>query len=96
MTNYPSIVSGYPGDKPLQQWWSSDGVRYTETYQIFYRNDSTSGMSGSPVWYDRSGPYAMAIHAYGIHGSFPHSVYNHGTRITQSVFNNLVAWRNAL
>jgi len=96
LTNYPAIVSGYPGDKPLQQWWSSDTIRYTGTYQLFYRNDSIGGMSGSPVWYDRNGPYAMAIHAYGLHGSSPHNAYNHGTRITQGVFNNLIAWRNAL
>lgn len=103
LTNYPAIISGYPGDKPLQQWWSSDTIRVTGTYQLFYPNDTTGGMSGSPVWYDRNGPtaaekgpYAIAIHAYGIHGSSPHSIYNHGTRITQSVYNNLIAWRNAL
>jgi glutamyl endopeptidase len=95
LTNYPAIISGYPGDKPLQQWWSSDTVRVTETYQLFYPNDTIGGMSGSPVWYDRNGPYAMAIHAYGLHGSSPHSAYNHGTRITQAVYNNLVAWKNA-
>lgn len=95
MNDYPTTISGYPGDKPLQQWQSSDKVRATETRQVFYSNDTAGGMSGSPVWYDRNGPYAMAIHAYGTHGSFPHSSYNHGTRIVKPVFDNLLSWKNA-
>jgi glutamyl endopeptidase len=95
---------GYPGDKsPSQsQWIGADEVNYTGTQQVYYRTDTYGGESGSAVWYDRPsgttgslGPYAYAIHAYGIHGSYPHTI-NHGTRITQSVFNNLIAWRAAL
>ena len=58
-------------------------------------------MSGSPVWEDwwsgnRSrGAYVNAIHAYGTHGLSPHSLYNHGTRITSTVFRNLLNWKNA-
>ena len=66
--------------------------------QVFYPNDTTGGMSGSPVYYDRPGcgTCSMAIHAYGFpHGGFPHNVYNHGTRITQAKFNNLQAWNAA-
>jgi len=37
----------------------------------------------------------MGIHAYGTHASFPHSTYNHGTRIVPPVFNNLLNWKNA-
>jgi glutamyl endopeptidase len=37
----------------------------------------------------------MAVHAYGTYGSPPFSTNNHGTRITQDVFNNLTAWKNA-
>lgn len=95
LNDYPATISGYPGDKPLQQWQSSDKVRATETRQVFYANDTAGGMSGSPVWYDRAGPYAMAIHAYGTHGTFPHSGYNHGTRIVKGVFDNLLSWKNA-
>jgi len=97
-TNYPSIVQGYPGDKPLEQWFSADKVWTVTTRQLFYRNDTIGGMSGSPVWYDlgTSGPYLIGIHAYGTHGVAPHSTYNHGTRITSEVFNNLTNWKNAL
>src|SRR5262249_32066594 len=89
-------------DKPLEQWKSTDQIRLTQTRQLFYYNDTVGGFSGSPVYYNRSigSPYCvryctMAIHAYGLHGSAPHTVYNHGTRIVEPVFNNLRAWRDA-
>lgn len=93
-TNFPSIIGGYPGDKPLTQWTSSDRVRALSTRQAFYLNDTFGGQSGSAVWYDGNGPYMYAIHAYGTHGAGNHAVYNHGTRLVAAVFNNLVAWRN--
>jgi glutamyl endopeptidase len=37
----------------------------------------------------------MAIHTSGVYNGPPFSANNHGTRITQAVFNNLMAWRNA-
>ena len=91
----PAIVSGYPGDRPSTQWWASDIVRLSYPEQIFYRNDTHEGMSGSPVWTDRPGVYAMAIHGYGLHGASPHSIYNHGKRFTSASFTNLMNWRNA-
>jgi glutamyl endopeptidase len=101
----PSIILGYPGDKsPTQsQWVGVDRVRVTQTNQVFYKTDTFGGQSGSAVWEDRpsgslycaNGPCAYAIHAYGLHGAVPHSDHNHGTRITQSVYNNLVTWSNA-
>jgi glutamyl endopeptidase len=93
--NLPAIVQGYPGDKPLTQWASSDKIRTISSRQVFYSNDTYGGMSGSAVWYDRNGPYMIGIHAYGTHGSGAHSLYNHGTRIVSAVFNNLLNWRNA-
>lgn len=95
-TGFPSIVQGYPGDKPLDQWLSADRVATVTTRQLFYRNDTVGGMSGSPVWYDLNGPYLIGIHAYGTHGIAPHSTHNHGTRITTEVANNLTSWKNAL
>ena len=47
--NKPSIIQGYPGDKPLEQWFSADKVRATTSRQVFYNNDTIGGMSGSPV-----------------------------------------------
>lgn len=92
--NLPSIVQGYPGDKPLTQWLSADKVWQASSRQVFYRNDTTGGMSGSAVWYDRNGPYIIGIHAYGKHGSGNHRNYNHGVRIVRDVFNNLRSWKN--
>jgi glutamyl endopeptidase len=105
LNNTPSIILGYPGDKsPTQsQWLSVDKTRVTQERQVFYKNDTFGGMSGSAVWEDRpagsafcsNGPCAYAIHAYGLHGGSPHSNHNHGTRIVKAVFDNLIAWRNA-
>ena len=99
--NTPSIITGYPGDKPLQMWQSADKIRGTTTRQLFYTNDTVGGMSGSAVWEDfwssnvSRGPYAIAIHAYGPYGSGLRGTYNHGTRITSAVFSNLLNWKNA-
>jgi len=103
LTNLSTTISGYPGDKAFGTMWRSrDQVRVTQERQIFYLNDTIGGMSGSPVYQNRaagssfcSGQCAMGIHAYGLHDAAPHSNNNHGTRITQPVFNNLIAWRNA-
>lgn len=91
---FPTIVGGYPGDRPLTQWQGSDRVRTYSARQAFYRNDTFGGMSGSAVWYDGNGPYMFGIHAYGTHGSGSHALYNHGVRLVSAVFNNLVAWKN--
>jgi glutamyl endopeptidase len=102
LTGLSTRIAGYPGDKPLTQWRSDDNVDATTTRQVFYQNDTVGGMSGGPVYrYGSSGSVCpgycgMAVHAYGIHGTGYHAKYNHGTRITQSVFNNLLSWRNAL
>lgn len=101
-----TLVSGYPGDKPLGQQWRGDNVSrtvaVTQTEQIFYSNDTIGGMSGSAVYQYRAsgssyctGYCSMAIHAYGLHAAYPHSSYNHGTRITQAKFNNLQSWKAA-
>lgn len=95
-------IQGYPGDKPQTQWRSNDFVRATETFQVFYDNDTLGGMSGSPVWQNRpagssfcSGVCGMAIHAYGTHGSGNHSLHNHGTRNTQAKSDLYLSIRSA-
>lgn len=97
MKNFPEAITGYPGDKSLEQWQSHDKVRQSNKKQIFYRNDTIGGMSGSPIWFDKGtkGPYGIGIHAYGLHGTGAHSTLNHGTRITEARFNNLLNWINA-
>lgn len=97
LTGLPANINGYPGDKPLTQWRSSDRVRVSQAQRVFYQNDTVGGMSGSPVWYNRPGcgACAMAVHGYGVYGEPPFSTNNHGARITQDAANNLVAWRDA-
>ena len=57
LNNTPSIILGYPGDKaqdPKQtQWVAVDKTRVTQERQVFYKNDTFGGMSGSAVWEDR-------------------------------------------
>lgn len=92
-------VTGYPGDKPSQQWMSYDSVRASATNNIYYQNDTVGGMSGSPVWQLRGstaafcagGPCAMAIHTNGLYGSGLTASNNSGTRITQAKFTTFMS-----
>ncbi|MCI0735051.1 MAG: hypothetical protein L0Y50_02055 [Beijerinckiaceae bacterium] len=72
-------------------------MRVSQVRRVFYQNDTIGGQSGAPVYYNRTGCgiCSMAVHAYGTYNGPPFSTNNHGTRITQSVFNNLQAWKNA-
>jgi glutamyl endopeptidase len=102
LTGSPATVTGYPGDKPFgTNWTHSLSIAVNGNDQLFYLIDTAPGQSGSPVWKQEqpglcSGGCGMAIHAYGLHGTTPpHSDHNHGTRITEARFNNLINWRNA-
>lgn len=98
LKHQPTIIQGYPGDKPsATQWLSADKVRCEGTHNIYYKNDTAGGMSGSPIWNDGKfdGPYAIGIHAYGVFGtSGCKSKFNSGTRIRKAVSNNMKAWRD--
>lgn len=108
LVNVPNEVAGYPGDKPNGTMWLARdcaGTRFSflqcvvkagTADSIFYPNDTFGGMSGSPVFY-RFGPCypcGMAIHTTGLHGSGPHSTFNHGTRINPTVFSFLNTVKN--
>ena len=101
LTGVEQRVNGYPADKPMTQWRNDDQIRLSQTAQLFYQTDTLGGMSGSPVYQPArvgrfcTGVCAMAIHGYGFHGAPPHGTNNHGVRITQAVFENLLAWRSA-
>jgi glutamyl endopeptidase len=98
LKEFPALHAGYPGDKPLTQWRAADFVRTSLPFQLFYDFDTQGGQSGGPAYFNRSdcnGPCGMAIHAYGLHGIGQHKVHNHGTRINEAVFKNLVRWRSA-
>jgi glutamyl endopeptidase len=100
----PAIITGYPsGKSPAKSLWaSSDIVRISKSRQIFYKNDTSAGQSGSAVWLDRpvakgldDGPYAYAIHTYGTSLSATStSAYNSATRIDKSAFENMMMFRD--
>lgn len=91
-------ITGYPGDKTYGTMWKmtdNPGIRRVWTYRLFYQIDTYAGQSGSAVYHYYSSSCStcsVAIHTYGVGGD-PYGQYNSGTRITQSVFNNLVSWK---
>jgi V8-like Glu-specific endopeptidase len=83
-------TAGYPGDKRGDEygtmWFGSKIVKAVTPTTIVYDIDTIGGQSGSAV-YDESN-HVVGIHTNGnLDG-------NSATRITQSVFNNLQAWRS--
>lgn len=99
LLNSPAIVSGYPGDKPRDQWTSSDKIRQVIPEMIAYRMDTIGGHSGSPVWHDRdeatfaSGAWAIGVHNYGTGlGLFANA--NSAARLSSARITNYVNWRN--
>ena len=82
-------IAGYPGDKPSGTlWYDARQVASVNNTKVFYDVDTAGGQSGSAVYRIINGArYGIAIHAYG------GAVTNSGTRINQSVYNNLVAWK---
>ncbi len=86
-------LSGYPGDKAYgTQWFHARRITSVEARRVFYDIDSYNGQSGSPVWRYLNGQrHGVAIHTNGT-GGCGGSV-NCGTRITQPVFDNLLAWK---
>jgi glutamyl endopeptidase len=97
LTNQTVSLPGYPSDKGLTLWKSSGKIALTQSQQLFYKLDTAPGESGAPLLQNRTGcgQCVMGTHGYHVHGSPPHNQYNHGTRITQPVFNNMLDWRNA-
>ncbi|MCI0601351.1 MAG: trypsin-like serine protease [Beijerinckiaceae bacterium] len=97
--NTPAIISGYPGDKPRDQWLSADKIRQTSNERIAYRMDTIGGHSGSPIWHDRNealaatGAWAFGVHNYGV-GSFGTNA-NSAARLTAVRIQNYVNWRDA-
>lgn len=97
LAGLPVQVSGYPADKAFGTHWSTSGdIAVSEASKTRYKHDTAGGQSGGPVFEtDRIGNFcggvcANSIHAYGVSNG-----NNSGTRINESVFNNLVNWSNA-
>lgn len=97
--NMAAIISGYPGDKPRDQWTASDKIRAVSNEMIAYRMDTVGGHSGSPIWNDRdegtatTGAWAFGVHNYaaGVFGTNSNSA----ARLTSVRIQNYVNWRDA-
>ena len=95
----PDYNQGYPGDKPFGTQWQATNcaadltsfvqcrIAATDPRQLFYGNATFGGQRGAPVYRKAAtcNPCAVAIHAYGLHGSGLHAGFNHGTRIENNV-----------
>ena len=84
-------LSGYPGDKANgnQQWFMAQRPSSVNSKVITYQIDTFGGQSGAPVWVLENGNrYGVGIHTNGANSG------NSATRIDQSVYNNLLAWKN--
>lgn len=82
-------IAGYPSDKDDgTQWYHSNRVASVNSRKLYYNIDTVGGQSGSAVYRIIDGShYGAAIHAYG------GAITNSGTRITNPVYNNLLAWK---
>lgn len=82
-------LSGYPGDKPGEQWFMAQRPKSVASRVITYDIDTVGGQSGSPVWVLQDGKrYAVGVHTNGA------SSGNSATRIDSDVFNRMLAWKN--
>jgi V8-like Glu-specific endopeptidase len=82
-------LAGYPGDKPSgTQWFHSRQLDDVADKVLTYSIDTFGGQSGAPVWQlmQDGGRYGVGIHTNGAVSG------NSATRITQEVFNNIIAW----
>src|SRR5204862_6649765 len=94
-------LSPMRGCRAKRRWelWDATGfqlcrIAVSQEQQLFYSNDTDPGQDGAAIYYSQSencSPCGIAINAYGLHGSYPHNTFNHGTRITKEVFDFLIS-----
>lgn len=87
-------LAGYPGERPLEQWFGTGSVTSSTDMRSVYNTDTTPGNSGGGVYVASGpgscgGPCIHVTHAYGNAGG------NFGTRLYNTAFQNYLAWRNA-
>jgi glutamyl endopeptidase len=91
MMSFPQAISGYPVDRGgmEQLWQSHNNITDCSEYLLYYKNDTSSGNSGSPLWFDRG---KKGAHVIGIHTRSVVDSYGFGTRITEAAFANYQYW----
>jgi V8-like Glu-specific endopeptidase len=84
-------ISGYPADRDDAnfQFFHARALSNATPTRIEYDIDTFGGQSGSPVWISTpSGVAAVGVHTTGA------ATGNSGTRITEPVIDNFLAWRD--
>ncbi len=84
----PAVVAGHPGDKLFAEMWGmARAIKTVTTATLIYDIDTMGGQSGAPVYVKREGQrYVVGIHNYGA------AAGNSATRVTQPVYQRLLAW----
>jgi glutamyl endopeptidase len=90
LNNVNAKISGYPADRDRAefQYFHERPLQQVTDTRLVYDVDTFGGQSGSPIWLDTQqfGLAVMGIHTNGGVTS------NSGTRITNDVLDNLIAW----
>lgn len=81
-------LSGYPADKPTgTNWHHAREIQRVEPKILYYDIDTAGGQSGAPVWTELGGNrYVVGIHSGG------HVTGNSAVRLTDTVYDNIIAW----
>lgn len=86
-------VQGYPDSKPLGTMWKHSGeIILTEPYTIRYTIDTSPGQSGGPVYKSNNKAVGINTKEHWV-GDKKNFIYNSGTRITKSVYDNISYWK---
>lgn len=91
-------IAGYPDDLCSGEclYFDADNTYQTNEFNHWYYMDTFGGQSGAPVWrYDGTNRYILTVHAYGLYGSPPNSIANHGTRLNQDKYDRIPTWIGA-
>jgi len=90
LSSYNCHVVGYPSDKNGTMWGHVRRLKQVNPRTIVYDIDTYGGNSGSPVFVVLGNRvFAVGIHNYGDRSG------NSGTRITDTVFDNMESWKTA-
>lgn len=97
--SHPTTVQGYPGELAIRgrQYRSQDEIRNILPLKIQYENDTTGGMSGSPVFSDDFLIFTVHTGTHKHEDWTPENqlgVINHGTRITPERLKIIKGWTN--
>jgi V8-like Glu-specific endopeptidase len=88
LKTHSAVVAGYPGDKPFAEMWGmAQFLKAVTANTLIYLADTYGGQSGTAVYQNVDGQrVVVGIHNYGASGG------NSATRVTQPIYERLLAW----